>query len=436
MNKKPIFWQLGLVATCIAACTSVVPAHRGDGAIRIVGEDRLLSPSTYEHPLGEPHLSTSPRDSGHLFVSAKVVKAIRPSDYDCATFHSVDGGQNWSGTDLGLAYCGNPWSVVLSDGSILFVALTADVGQTYRADLRLYRSADHGRTWAPGLEFGPSFDYPKIVEDTARNMVYVIGSRAVGMRDAILVARSTDHGISFPDSVYLLPSPHILEAQDPVGLTNGSLLVPFTEHSDSTRRRLPAERSWLLVSHDEGRTFSEARLISEGCNQPAGWARLASDLSGGHHSDRIYWMCARRMMDGIWLRYSDDVGVNWSEWIRIDRPAESSTAVLPAIAVNVDGVVGVMWLGRSGNADPCSHVFFSASVNGGESFLEPLRVSTNQSCPARDPRNAAAHERRPLGGGDYNGLAATADGAFHIVWADARDGMYRLRHASVIVEKP
>lgn len=431
-------------ATALVAVLSFAPAAGAQvppQPIR-VSEDRLLLPGDSPFPVTEPHLSAHPTDPTQLFVSALVIKAVRPyPDFDCVLFASFDGGTSWSRADLGFGMCGNPWSAVLPDRSTLFVALTEPAGITrYRADMRVYRSEDGGITWpAPPHGFGSGFDYPKIVRDAAHGDLYVVGSRAVRadgrIRHSIVVARSTDGGRSFPDSVHLTPSENTYEAQVPVTLTDGTLLVPFTEH-DSETGTLPVRRSWLLVSRDRGRTFSTPLLVAEGCGGGTGWPYLAADGTRGQFRDRLYWLCARQGLSGVWLRYSDDVGATWSEWVRVEREANPASAVAYALAVNGEGTIGVMWMSRSEGPDPCSRLLFSASIDGGSTFLPPVRVSSEMSCPARDPRNAAAHAHRPRAGGDYNGLAAATNGSFHMVWADARDGVYRLRHATAVVQHP
>jgi hypothetical protein len=227
----------------------------------------------------------------------------------------------------------------------------------------------------------------------------------------------------------------VLEAQLPVVLSDGRLLVPYTEHSDLDYRPLPSPRSWLLESRDGGRTFSPPRPLAEGCDQRAGWAYLVAGVESGPHRDRLYWLCVLQGRAGVQLRRSEDAGRSWSGWVRVDRDGVPGRTGLPAVAVNREGIVGVAWLARdSTSAGPCDRLLFAASVDGGASFLDPVLVSRERSCPASDPRNAAAHARRSWGG-DYNGLAAAADGSFHAVWSDARDGVYRLRHSRVVVER-
>ena len=61
-------------------------------------------------------------------------------------------------------------------------------------------------------------------------------------------------------------------------------------------------------------------------------------------------------------------------------------------------------------------------------------MSGATSCPDT-PQDKGVFDNGTFGaGGDYSGLAATSDGIFHLVWSDARTGIYQLRTASVAVK--
>jgi len=81
----------------------------------------------------------------------------------------------------------------------------------------------------------------------------------------------------------------------------------------------------------------------------------------------------------------------------------------------------------------CYRIYFAASIDGGESFTPPQVVSEVVSCP-----DSAANKEtigRWARGGDYMGLAAAADGSFHPVWVDARDGAFQVYTARIEVRK-
>jgi hypothetical protein len=213
-------------------------------------------------------------------------------------------------------------------------------------------------------------------------------------------------------------------------LSDGALAVNFADFQTNVddfrdKGMLERKRMWLLVSTDGGATFSPPLFVSEKC---AG--DLAADASPGPFRDRLYMVCTSRE-EGVMVLHSADRGERWSEPVRASlRGTETGSPKTASIAVNHRGIVGVSWYERQKDR-PCQHIYFAASLDGGRTFLPEVRVSTKESCP-EGPQNGRAAERWPYGG-DYSGLAASADGTFHVLWADARSGIYQLYTAKVKV---
>jgi hypothetical protein len=156
----------------------------------------------------------------------------------------------------------------------------------------------------------------------------------------------------------------------------------------------------------------------------------------------------------IVLRWSQDRGVTWSEPRVVETDAPPSTSqFLPAVTVNPMGDVGVLWLDTRGSArDDAYDVYFAASVNGGESFLPAVRVSSQTSGPVGlGNLRPALHPARSKGdtlvldfltaysrwrdAGDYIGLTSSASGAFHAVWPDARTGTFQLQTSRLELQR-
>lgn len=101
------------------------------------------------------------------------------------------------------------------------------------------------------------------------------------------------------------------------------------------------------------------------------------------------------------------------------------------------GVVALSWYDArdhlAAGETACFEAFFTASLDGGESFLEPVRVSGAHSCP-HTAANGTAGERWPAGG-DYSGLVYLGDDLFRLLWADSRDGTVKLRTATVRIRR-
>lgn len=95
--------------------------------------------------------------------------------------------------------------------------------------------------------------------------------------------------------------------------------------------------------------------------------------------------------------------------------------------VNPAGVVGLEFF--SVNDSNEYNVHFSASVDGGQTFSKPVRVSdgTSKEVPfGKIPREL---------GGDQIYADAASDGSFRLVWTDNRDkdNFYRIFHRRVTV---
>jgi hypothetical protein len=190
---------------------------------------------------------------------------------------------------------------------------------------------------------------------------------------------------------------------------------------------------WTSISADGGATFSAPRFVGDCAGY---WGQLAVDGTTGPYRDRLYWACWDRSNRHVLVSTSSDRGESWSDPVAVDRG--SGPVQTARIAINRDGVVAVSWY--DGREDPrgyrgtfrCQRVFVTASLDGGRTFLPDVPVSSAENCPIT-PRNNESGWRWPAGG-DYHGLAAAADGRFHLVWADSRDGLYQLRTATVTVD--
>jgi hypothetical protein len=253
-------------------------------------------------------------------------------------------------------------------------------------------------------------------------------------RDAVFIARSSDRGVTFGAPTRIVPSNLPTYADNPVTLSDGTLVVPFVSYSKVTAAEGRSDLVWSITSNDGGRTFSVPRYLGD-CG--GHWGHLAVDTSGGPFRDRLYWACWDQSNRHIYVSTSVDRGETWSSPVAVNRGSHPVQNAV--ITVNRDGVVGVSW--NDAREDPrayrgsfrCQHVFFTASLDGGRTFLPDARVSSAENCPDA-PANGESGWRWPAGG-DYYGLAAAADGRFHLLWADSREGIYQLRTATVTVKR-
>jgi len=257
----------------------------------------------------------------------------------------------------------------------------------------------------------------------------------------VFVARSSDGGRTFAKVGQPVFSNLAYEAQTPVVLSNGDLVVSFLDHRDASNRRLDRRRVWVATSADRGVTYSEPMLVTEACNRrgPVSWPAFAVGMPGSEYKDRLYFVCEAHENRGILFASSKDRGNQWTATARVDSmsggaaSADSIWTKTPALAVSSAGVVLLTWYDR--RDDPrrqCQHLYASASTDGGSSFLPAVRVSQARSCPADGSSDVAA---RFPSGGEYSGLVAVGPREFLAVWSDSRSGRFQLRSARISVGK-
>src|SRR5205823_1405903 len=108
---------------------------------------------------------------------------------------------------------------------------------------------------------------------------------------------------------------------------------------------------------------------------------MAAEISG-KFKDRLYvvWADVSSGRARIMFTQSSDRGEHWTAPKPIDddedRPSNGPDDFMPQIAVNNNGVVGVMWYDRRDNPDNKGYYArFTASLDGGETWLPSVRVS-------------------------------------------------------------
>ncbi|MES2522590.1 MAG: hypothetical protein V4617_07840 [Gemmatimonadota bacterium] len=154
----------------------------------------------------------------------------------------------------------------------------------------------------------------------------------------------------------------------------------------------------------------------------------------GRIVERVLVVCEAEALRGVLLAHSDDAGERWTPMTRIDAPAGvDGWTKTPAVAASPTGVIVVTYYGRGADtASRCHHLYATSSVDGGNTFLPSVQVSSRPSCPETGTNGSAVSSRFPSGG-EYSGLVAVGPRDFVAVWADSRDGLFQLRSARISV---
>lgn len=407
----------------------------------------------------EPYIAAHPGDSHNLIIVAS--HNVEGKGLIAEAFTTKDAGKTWGHSPLPhmleallankLKYALDVWVTYAPDGMAYISALASEKIQIQgrgRGELLVYRSEDQGKTWqGPTLIASRGFfDRPSMVASGTKNnkRIYLVASDGRGFD----VLKSDDGGLSFKTTAIIKPDNLAHQPHRPVVLPDGSLLVPYDDYPaislkeleeierDPRKQRLNSSRIYVVQSRDEGLTFDLPQFVADIPRMLPGGLEMAVDLSNSRFRGRVYavWNGEREDRRNVTVAYSADAGNSWLKSAAL-RAENVGPAHFYSLAVSPDGTVGVSWLQHETEEakSHCYRIYFAASIDGGETFTPPYVVSDKVSCPD------SASNKETIGrwarGGDYMGLASAADGSFHPVWIDARDGEFQVNTARIEVRK-
>jgi hypothetical protein len=469
---------LGVVLIALTVGSTIVAAADPPAAEpRIVVGPNMLVSRDGDFPHVELILAANPKNAKNLLGGA--ITYTRPSGGTaCRTYATVDGGTTWWPSEFAeqVKWGGaDPYVAFTPHGTAIFSALAFAEDETGRgrAFLHVWRSLDGGRTWGPTIDLGCSYDHEQITVDqtTGRYAGRIYIGTLYGYPEyKVGVFRSEDDGQTWIGPVDAASGGGTIGINviQPMVLSDATLVVPYADFEFLPGKvkfeGMTSSTAWMVLSEDGGVSFGTPRKIQtmqynaddKDGRRLSVFPAFAADSRSKEYRDRIYvaWTDFRHGPIRVLFSHSEDRGVHWSEPILVDPSVpDGAMQGQPVVAVNPDGVVGVSWYDtRDATSGLQFHEYFAASVDGGQSFLPPVRVSSAISTPL-GPGNMAmgpgvfenkgtsllslvsAASRWP-GGGDYMGMAADRDGVFNPFWADARTGTFQIYTADVSVVLP
>jgi len=498
----------------------------------VIGPNLRVSSNTTSGSRNECWIAASARNPNFLVAVSQASSDNSPTTTGprrCATAISRNAGETWREITLPKQDDGAFDPMVTSGPDGRMYVLQGVLGRSVpgtsaggprEGTIRVWSTPDEGRHWRGPVELKCPVapDHPRMAVDMTdgphRGRLYVawneVADTVFRRKFHIFLNYSDDGGQTFSEPNLLGSDDQgKLVATEPLVLSDGTLLVTYYQYffplSDQRNEHQPA---YLLRSTDGGDTFEPPRKIGE--LGASAWRYLRRDFgraftlpiftadtsAASRFRDRLYmvWDDASPGRSTIWFAVSADRGSTWSAPRALnDNPPDKEGGppdfrMTPVVAVNRDGAVGVAWYDR--RDDPtrrCWKQYFTASMDGGETFLPNVVVSSAPSCPDKDapptvyvsntsteiedtlplPDDldamsdaerrqaqdelaiAAAIKERTAGDGavlriafdrgrsvwpgHYTGLTAASDGAFHALWADRRNRLQQLFTARVEV---
>jgi len=434
----------------VAMCTP--RATRGDSQVRVTAQspfapgcDQSVSTGVlYAGAEVEPQVAIDPRDASHLIG---VFQQDRWSDGGARglrTGYSFDGGLTWSLAQTSFSRCtggnaGNggdyarasdPWVAIGPDGLAYQIAIAFN-GATFAAGsssaVLVSRSIDGGRTWSAaatlirdGVE--PFNDKESITADPlVAGHAYAAWDRLEqNAHGPAWFSRTTDGGASWEAARPIYdPGGRNQTLNNQIVVASSGTLYDFFTEFDTGQNDVVTTHLALVRSVDRGVTWSAPVRVADsravGTHDPQNvlralrdGANLGSFASGPNGLLVAAWQDSRfsgGARDGIAFSRSTDGGNTWSAPLQVNA-VPGAQALLPAVSVRPDGVIGVLYYDmRNDTADPATLFVdtWLATSSDGVTWSErhvagPFDLNT---APVADSG---------LFIGDYQGLAGTSGG--------------------------
>jgi hypothetical protein len=479
---------LEVAFSCVVMTVLLANTAPAQQSLISIGPNVRVSAANGDRSHTEMNIAADPSDAKHL-VACSIVGFPRPYKRTTVLYTSFDGGKTWKPT-LDTSEFPDSSDPNCTIGPTGAAYLISDV----RSDLRnqstkVYRSEDGGRTWSSPVSLPAFMERASIIADPMDGK-QVFANGWSGTRDlnsgrnhvGLGLSRSLNGGQSFGTplvrAVIENERHYMVGMGNCVFLSDRTLACAVGQSDDDSpvedqvqSLKLKA-RVKVIKALSGGEAFTNAVTVGSYyiVRRPPGTTSsmpsIAVDPSNGPLQDRLYlvWTDVNSGRTEITFSYSSDKGLTWSKPKRINddqafdvsNPALGPDDLMPTVAVNRDSVVGVSWYDRRESKDNLGwHVRFSASLDGGETFLPSVRVS---AAPATfdektewpifywnavsgggswlpgGPLNVHLEISGQLfNGGDYAGLVADAGGVFHSLWADNRTGIHQLWTSAINV---
>jgi hypothetical protein len=402
-------------------------------------------------------------------------------------YRSENGGASWESslTVEDVAESSDPACLFDADGMAYFSAMGGD--EYMPGFIEFYRSRDAGKRWTDHSRLrtaSQGYDRQFLVADDTEGKLHgriylSVSSFVRSLDDAgfdnvfwgMSLLHSDDDGVNWSTPAQRLASPgHVIWQPGNCDiLRNSGVICVFAEREKvkTESERQTTELIRVTRSLDGGDSLDLPTTISSTEQSPE-LSFYLPHVVVDHYSElfrnRVYaiWSDTHRGAARIECSYSDDDGRSWSPPVLASDSESPQLDFLPQLAVSRRGILGVMWYRRRNGLDLGYAVRFSASLDGGNTFLPSVEVSENAQAVDKGEiwpiqavvdgdfgdlfgDIASGRLRRTsntvelsllryvkhLTGGETAGLIADETGYFHAVWVDDRTGVDQLWTAAI-----
>ena len=427
-------------------------------------------------PRNETAIAVSPRDDRVMVGASKVIRGggtLGRGDTLVSYYSSADGGHSWATGLLGLETPQKTWGRATDpsvasdlDGNFYLCVLMLD-NSSFDSGVYVFKSTDDGRTFAAPkpvvLDIGNvtnprRADKCYLTVDNSptsqfKNTVYAVWTSTVldenGQNGAVVrFSRCRSGEASFSTSKAIS---HVGDMRGPslatgpngefyaawVGMPARSLLLNASTDGGDTF--LPGLASIDMIVHNYVGNLEgpNATFFINGVDRANSFPTIDVDRSTGPNRGMVYVAWAettnRRDTDIFVRRITPRIGTvpDVGPPVRVNTDNSGADQFFPWLSVDSSsGAVEVAFYDR--RDDPGTvlmNMYLARSTDGGQSFVENLRISSASSDP-RVQANVLGSNTSAIGIGDYVSMVATR-GKAHILWADTRRGRQEILYGQL-----
>ncbi len=433
---------LGIVSLLSFCLAQNAPGLQGLTVI-VSGENFRIHPSDVTQT--EVFITVHPSNPDLLFASANTIN-FNPFFISEGIYASSDGGQSWTGSDTCKGepiqfHGGDPGIAIDKDGTFIITRL----GRTPFPGLYSHFSTDSGVTWSgQNTITTDDLERASVVTDGFPGSGNIGNTYAVWVKFAPpfpMVFTRTNDGAANWSSPLQINNPAQRNAGGDVAVSrDGTVHVcwagvannsPFTEILVGFATSGDGGNNWNVTENAFEMNGIQGTLAEKSNIRVNGLPRIAIDNSGGPRDGWIYIITTEKDRapagsdPDIILHRSIDGGASWSAGIRVnqDPPSNGKIQYFPALAVDNDGGINVIYYDDRSTSSDSTGVFLSRSTDGGDNWTD-VEISDHHFQPV------------PIGGlgqgyqGD-NIDVTNAGNTLWPVWMDNVSGVYQIWTAPV-----
>lgn len=405
--------------------------------IRLTASDTLYS----QHV--EPTMAIGPNNQ--IFVGWKEADSPDGGGLNVSFSKSTDGGITWTNpiqmpnnysntyakSDAWMYYYNNTLYYSYLEYNLTTINYSGPYTGHY-SQVTMARSTDNGTTWTTAKASQNKYFADKEAFTVSSNGTIYLTYDDINpdptAGGSVVLSKSIDNGLTFSDIANVTDSVNEdIVGPYPAVSSNGTLFVAWSKFNDSNNYFGDVYYDFSL---DGGHTFTnntDLNLATEN-----GWAynwkaTLPVAKFDSHNRLYVMWSEFENPHWQIYLRYSDDFGLHWSNKIPINQTTNSDQWQ-PDFAIDSNSNLHVAWLDESyQNYQPYQYRPHYMEIN----FTGTNRDTISKSAviPVASAYTAGTFYRP----GDYLTIQVDSNNIPHVVWTDGRLDYLNIYYSHLII---